>query len=357
MKRDNFDYLSSNIVFSADWLNLKLENFESVTKFFSLLESLSPRLARFTWERAETGIYNYTNRYRWHGMNGFQFAFNPHDCAFEHAITAENTGLSSGNFGIFVTIAGSAIRELENLETDKNVFNELMYMLWKNGAQATRYDVCADFFDPELIPLDLLSQCFENFYKPQVGQPAFSTNYFRRPECKNVVWFPETSLDLEEYTNYQIGGHGSRTGMCRVYNKYDEQRKKLSSDGFSELQEKSGFSDFWYRIECELHKERANQAFQNCMKAFESDKKKFNLSGLWLNSLLLFFKVVDIEKVACTMSLQPSNAVWVDFVALIESIIHFVYLTKEDFAFARLPYVRESAKRCIENLERLMVFF
>lgn len=41
---------------------------------------------------------------------------------------------------------------------------------------------------------------------------------------------------------------------------------------------------------------------------------------------------------------------------LIIQNIHFVYLSREDFAFARLPYIRESAKRQLENYERLMCF-
>lgn len=352
MDKQQFNDLKNKVSFGCDWLNGHID-YDNVLKFFSKLRDISPKLDRFCWLRADTGIYNYSDRYLWHGLNGFQIAYNPLSDSDFFAQTKSNSSAAYGNYGIFITLSGSAMRELENLEPGKNCLSEFMYLVYKLGFNATRYDVFMDCFDKDILPMETIDYCFSTFYTPSVGSPALSTNFTRT--CKdNCKVIRNVSCDDEVYYNYQLGGHGSRTGMTRIYNKFDEQRKKLSDEGFKELQAKYGFSDYWERFEFELHKDRANQAFQACMEAYESDKKSFNFSGLWLSSSVLFFTIVVPKAFGQRLGAQPKSDVWVSFITLITEFIHFVQLGGGVFSFPKLPYIRESIKRQLLNDERIM---
>lgn len=320
----------NNYRFGVDWINGILP-LSDVRAFFQFLQKLSPKLAPDMWVRQSQGKYNYANRYCLGADQTVQFMYNSPNNDF--GVLEKMPG--GCNYGIFITISGDGIRKLSSIHP--HIIPRLFQFLYKNEFRCTRFDVYCDILDKNNVGVKSLREAFYYFVNPRCNKTTLKTNFNRKPE--NVKRLPEQDFNGERYMNFRLGNHGSQAGMFRCYNKLDETWRKHTHEEFAEIVQNYGVKDYWYRMEYELHGDKAEQIFNACLLTYNDKNLSFDFGGLWFETCKMLFTVVQCTKKCTTIKKLDITDDWNSFLSTISQIIDFVQF-KGGKVFEPVPYVQ-----------------
>lgn len=331
--------------FGMDWLNGVLP-YENVGLFFNTLSSFSSKLRFDRWNPCSTGMYNYNTRWQLDGQAFFQIAWNISDVE-----TPFLCDMNHNNSGIFISISGDGIRYLSSIGGEQTALCKLLFFLYKNGFKATRFDTYCDILDKDNVIIPHIQEAFEYVGREQVGKPCISTRLRRTGTSYNQNFKKFTLRDEnnDEFTNIQIGNHGSTLGMCRVYNKLVEVMEKRLSDFSERIFEQYEVDGYWYRMEYEMHKENAAQCFNALMERCTENNIVLSFEDIFFSAFNRLFKVSCIPTINYKIADCPSE-IWQNFAGeVLDNTIHLVQ-------FKPVPYVRVSVARIRKFMERNAAF-
>lgn len=337
----------SKYKFGMDWLNGVLP-YRNVGLFFNILSSFSSKLRFERWNPCSTGMYNYSTRWQLDGNASFQIAWNP--ISFESPFAAN---MDHNNSGIFISISGDGIRYLSSIGGEQTALCKLLFFLYNNGFKATRFDTYCDILDKDNVIVPHIQEAFEYVGREQVGKPCISTRLRRTGTSYNQNFKKFTLRDEnnDEFTNIQIGNHGSSLGMCRVYNKLVEVMEERLSD-FSEcIFEQYQVDGYWYRMEYEMHKENAAQCFNALMERCDENNIVLSFEDIFFSAFSRLFSV----SVPPTFNYNISDkrivsSIWQNFLGeILDNTIHLVQ-------FEPVPHIKVSIARIRKFMERNAAF-
>ena len=345
------DFFEKNYKFGIDWINGVLP-LQDVDEVFDVLGSFSSKLSKERWHLASTGKYNYKTRYILNNKPFIQLMYNPFfqlESDSEGNIVRNDSSFyasgpdDSNNPYIFFSISGDGIRYLASIGGEMTALNKLMCYFYANGFKASRFDVYCDILDKnnEIVPL--LKKSFDYFLKPRVSYPTLCTNMHR--DRKNIQIRYSYDDDGKRFYNLQLGHHGSLFGMFRCYNKFVEvQDGRL--EGFSEdIFKKYGVTDYWYRLEYEIHDSAAacfNAAMQNCC-----EKGVFSVQSVFSSAASKMFTPVFVKGLGMKLADSEKNVIWTDFLSFISQNDLFCLCA------SAVPFVLSDRKRVRKNMDRL----
>ena len=314
---------SKNYKFGMDWLNGVLP-VEDVSKVFEMLAMFSSKLRFERWELVNSGKYNYRRRYCLDGGASIQLMYNPvsDDDSFTACrpdvwiggspVSSEPVPGTHHNPYIFFSISGDGIRYLNSLGGEVSALNKLLFYFYRNGFKCSRFDVYCDILDKDNEIIPLLTEAFSYFGQEQVGKPFLSTNI--RRNRKNVSMFRGLNDDGSEFWNCTLGSHGNTSGMFRSYNKLVEVSDGRLFDFSSAIFDSYGVSDYWYRLEYEMHKDNAAGCFNTLMEKAESCNSPLCFEDIFF---CVFNKLFSVSYASTLSKFQHANytdvPVWSEF--------------------------------------------
>lgn len=333
--------------FGMDWLNGVLP-VSDVMSVFEMLEKFSSKLRFDRWTLLNSGRYNYARRYCLDGKMTIQLMYNP--VSDEEGFTAD---MNHNNSGIFFSISGDGIRYLHSLGGDVSALNKLLFYFYRNSFKSSRFDVYCDILDErnEIVPL--IQEAFDYVGREQVGKPCISTRLRRcgsslRTNFNRQVY---TNDDGSTFTNCTLGHHGSTVGMFRCYNKYVEVSDGRLSDMSSDVFKSYDVTDYWYRLEYEMHKENAAACFNALMSRAEAENSPLCFEDIFYSVYERVFRIVEPTSFGQELSHFDSSDVWSTFGSELQSnSIHLVQ-------FASVPYIKVSLRRLGQNAERISGYY
>lgn len=340
--------------FGLDWLNGVLP-VSDVWEVFQELEKFSSKLRFDRWELVNKGMYNYNRRFMLDGKATIQLMYNP--VSDEELFTAD---MNHNNSGVFFSISGDGIRYLHSLGGDISALNRLLFYFHWNSFRCSRFDVYCDILDKKNTAVPIIQKAFNYFQFPQVGKPTLRTNVQRK--ASNVSLYKGYDSFGKPYTNCVLGNHGTRFGMFRCYNKREEVLNGRLN-GFSlQMMQEYGVTDYWWRLEYEIHKENADVCFKAIFDSLYKKVKDKNPSEVNLETVPLSFEdifasamervfdIVDVSGLHCASSNYPVSDKWYTFCTLVnEECIHLVQ-------FAPVPYIPMSKSRLHSYIRKNSVF-
>lgn len=314
-----------NFECSIDWLNLIIES-TSLVSLFNDLSCLDNTLSFDCFTITDRGTYNYSKT-AIHNIAPIRIAWNPSD---DDSFSACDPSESQFNPFIFISISGDGLRYLNNHGTLKDI---LLYFS-KFNPRASRLDVALDLYKDDPV-VGLLQTAVRNAVNLTMGEPTLKTK-LNRTKPDNFLLFEYTDPDLissdndGRFYNVTIGNHASSFGMFRMYNKlFEVKYGRLSSFADDVLQHKGIARDgYWWRLEYELHKERANQLFHSLLSSLETSDDCFISAFCSVASTM--FTPIDFTQTQLPKC--PTNDIWVVFLERISQSINFVEL-------GSLPYI------------------
>lgn len=328
--------------FGMDWLNGVLP-LADVNDVFQMLGIFSSKLKKERWQLTNSGKYNYSRRYCLDGQATIQLMYNPLD-DYEGLYTAD---MNHNNSGIFFSISGDGIRYLHTLGGDVSALNKLLFYFFRNGFRASRFDVYCDILDEQNEIVPLITEAFSYFGQEQVGKLAVSTKV--QHKRKNVTQYRGLNDDCSEFWNTTLGNHSTRFGMFRCYNKLVELVDGRLADFSSDILSSYNVSDYWYRLEYELHKENARDCFNSMMFNAVQDNKPLSFESVFFAAFNRVFRIVKPTTYSDSRNIGNVDSVpiWSEFGdELLEDSIHFV-------EFKPVPYVKCSLSRLDKNMNRI----
>lgn len=340
------EFFDKNYRFGIDWINGVLP-VQDVDEVFSVLESFSSKLRKSRWQLASTGKYNYKVRYMLDNKPFIQLMYNPDaepdldGNPYPMACIPETSNCN--NPYVFFTISGDGIRYLSSIGGDMTALNKLLCYFYANGFRSSRFDVYCDILDKDNEVVPLLKKSFYYFLNPRVGCPTLSTNLHR--DRKNIDIRYSVDDEGKRFFNLTLGHHGSTSGMFRCYNKLVELKDGRLSGMSDEILKEYGVSDYWYRLEYELH-DTAESAFNAAMQD-AAENGHLCVRKIFRAAAGRFFVPVKYDTVSksniCNL---PSFNIWDNFLEMVSQNPYFVYVSA-------VPYVLTDRKRMRENIERL----
>lgn len=326
--------------FGLDWLNGVLP-VSDVWEVFQELEKFSSKLRFDRWELVNKGMYNYNRRFMLDGKATIQLMYNP--VSDEELFTAD---MNHNNSGVFFSISGDGIRYLHSLGGDISALNRLLFYFHWNSFRCSRFDVYCDILDKDNTAVPVIEKAFSHFIKMERGEVTLKTRVQRQDKSCRI--YPHYDVNGEPYCNFELGGHGSRFGMFRCYNKLDELRTGRLQDVSEELISSYGAFDYWYRLEYEVHKENADSCFKHCMSNADKENSVLSFEEVFSSALERVFTIViysNTNLACCSVSSE-----WQEFCDLVnEECIHLVQ-------FAPVPYIPMSKSRLHSYIRKNSVF-
>lgn len=297
------------IKFGVDWLNGVLPCSDAL-EVFKALETFSSKLRLDRWSLQASGMYNYKTRFMLDGKPFVQLAFNPVvEGSFEVSSTTNNPG-------IFFSISGDGLRYLSSLGGEQTALNKLLFYFYRNGFKASRFDVYCDILDKKNKVVPLIQKSFRYFLQPRVGYPTLTTNITR--QRKNVKLY-RVEGDNGVYYNCSLGSRGSDQTLFRCYNKYDEVKDGRLSDKSDQIFEDYKVTDYWYRLEYEIHKRHASEYFNAVMEQAEKNNQLITFVDCFLSAFDRTFTPVIFDAVSksriCALPVSPSWSTFRDQIA------------------------------------------
>ena len=340
------EFFEKNYKFGMDWLNGVLPLTE-VDEVFDALESFSSKLKKSRWQLATTGKYNYKVRYMLDNKPFIQLMYNTgfYDAYGLPGLVALNPDECNNPY-IFFSISGDGIRYLASIGGEMTALNKLLCYFYANGFKATRFDVYCDILDKKNEIVPLLKKSFDYFICPQVSKPTLSTNMHR--DRKNVKIMYSHDDNGKRFYNLQLGHHGSLFGMFRCYNKLVEVQDGRLAGFSSEILKQYGVSDYWYRLEYEIH-EHAAACFNAAMQE-SCENGALSVQHIFCVAAEKMFTPVNFDSVGRKLADSTVQVVWTDFLQLVGLNPYFVYV-------GAVPYVLSDRKRMRENMQRLKGYF
>ncbi len=261
-----------NSQFIVDWVHGFCDS-PFVSRFFNDLEAIDPEL--FAFERfvlQKNGFRNYSVRFNHDNKSEIVICYTPrfkdeldpegYDPEVDGYLASSKDYTTGTNRGIYVQFSGDGCRKIG----DKN-FLAVMQLLQTYNFKCSRFDVACDIFNPECDVLSLLNDTFLSVSKVGLnvsliedGTPLFRSRAVRKHITGN---FPIDLYREDRHVDYYnwTWGHKATSFKFRMYDKWLEIRsvtrhKNTWEDTLSNLP-----LDFWWRLEYELHDERAAYCF------------------------------------------------------------------------------------------------
>ena len=362
--------LKDKVEYGVDWLNAVLMNQTDVKFFFDMLSArVDHKLGFEHFQKLDHGTYNYKESYGINGQRIFIVAYNrsPKTIPVDDPISTSdiyhnekvkkmnNPELTacdsdeSGNPYIFISVSGDGLRYINSL--NMKALENFFFVLKTMQARCSRIDVNMDLFVENPI-VSLLQDSCRFAMAPVPYKPTLRTKLMRKGKNFSLnVNFDD--LTGEEYMNVTIGNHSSQWGMFRCYNKSAELRNAhgLDKESIQTIFDTKGLDlkDYWWRLEYELHKDRADQIFKACLDTLETGDNTFQV--VFLAALdKMFTPVIASDNVFRMVNhLNELEVVsdWADFMEFVGNSIHFVQLTN-------IPYIpRNNLPKFQKNLKRL----
>lgn len=241
-----------------------------VDMFFKDLAMIDPMFDRKNWVLWKNGFRNYSLRYCLDGQASIMVCYNPigsdedypsdygSDDRHIGALTTMKDYTSGRNRGIFVQISGDGCRKIG----DQN-FLAVMQLLKNYNYRCSRIDVSCDIYNPKNPIIDLLNSTFLKVQEGIIneGDPIFRARATRKHITGTLEADPfRSTSDLPRYYNW-TWGHSSTPFKFRMYDKWLEM-KKVSRHASTRDEILSHLpSEFWWRLEYEMHYEKADYLF------------------------------------------------------------------------------------------------
>lgn len=286
--------------FGMDWLNGVLP-VTDVSEVFKMLEVFSGRLRFERWQLVNSGKYNYSRRYCLDGGAMIQLMYNP--VSDEQCMTAcepdewvngvpvlaeKKEGIHHNPY-VFFSISGDGIRYLNSLGGEVSALNKLLFYFYRHGFKTSRFDVYCDILDCNNAIVQCITEAFSYARCEQVGKPFIKTN-FRRTN-NNFKQYSLVDENGTKWYNSQLGNHGSNMGMFRCYNKLLEMTDGRLADISEEVFKDYDVSDYWYRLEYEVHKDYAAQCFNSLMQNAENCNSPLCFEDIFYSVFCRFFSI------------------------------------------------------------------
>lgn len=303
----------------------------NVSKFFEDLKELDSDFALSNFDLWHSGVQFYSTRLVWFGEPTFNVAWNPLICTdlvpegYEEKLVACPSMKMSvpvpfyalpknencpNNYGIYLSITGQGLQRLSEKPGRVELF--LSY-LFNNGFIPTRIDFALDCFDKEHYIVPMIIEAFKNSINRKAGCFTISS-LLKRTNANIKVWQLQDSYrdGVREVYNVNFGNHGSSYGMFRCYDKWLELKESKNANYEATLKEKCGSDNFWYRLEMELHGQKAADYFKAIMCGHCS------LFQAWASSINGMFQIkVSRTDITETRHCIPSE-VWNEFINLLK---------------------------------------
>ncbi len=307
------EFFEKNYKFGMDWLNGVLPLTE-VDEVFDMLESFSSKLKKDRWKLMSKGKYNYQVRYCLDDKGFIQLMYNTdyYDADGNPGLTALNPDESNNPY-IFFSISGDGIRYLASIGGEMTALNKLLCYFYANGFKATRFDVYCDILDKrnEIVPL--LKKSFDYFIHPRVSYPTLTTGFHR--DRKNIQIRYSYDDDGKRFYNLQLGHHGSLFGMFRCYNKLIEVQDGRLAGFSSEILKQYGVSDYWYRLEYEIH-EHAAACFNAAMQE-SCENNQLSVRSIFCVAAEKMFSPVTVKGLGMKLADSDKCVIWLDFLSFV----------------------------------------
>lgn len=338
----NYVFNQENYKFGMDWLNGVLPLCD-VFEVFQEFAKFSSKLRFERWVLMPSGKYNYSRCYALDGQSSFLLAYIP--VSDEEAFSACSSEQSNNPY-IFISISGDGIRKLSAMgsDSDNSALHKLLFFLYRNNFKASRFDTYCDILDKKNPVVPEIVKSFNYFRFPQVGKPTLRTKVQRKPD--NIKIYKQHDKNGKVYHNVVLGNHGTRFGMFRCYNKLEELVNGRLSDFSSDILSSYNVSDYWYRLEYEIHKENADSCFKSLMQRADEEGTLY-FADIFYSALNRVFQVVIPPSLHSNVSDYPLSTGWRLFFDFVSS--NNVHLVQ----FNPVPYIPMSLKRLIKNTQRL----
>ena len=292
-------------VFNIDWLHGSMPGLLNIQKFLYELEALDPdKLNIKRWAKWSRGLYNYSTRLCLNDKATINVAWVQDDNHVSYY--AVDTGF---NPGCFVSISGDGIRYLGS-----ELLAKVMKLLFNYGFRCSRIDINCDIFDKtnDVIPMYL--EAIDNYRRRNFGNgdPVMMCCGSKKI---NFVSYYDLSRSVE-VLNVTMGNKASDRCMFRIYDKYYEiTNGRLSS--LSDEMLKDIPSDYWYRIEFEVHKKYAEGLFNDFVLG------KCTVAQAFV-ACCRFYRVIESRYVTkldnCLSTQGPEFEVWSKFLQVCSMI-------------------------------------
>lgn len=259
--------------FKIDWVHGFCDS-PYVGKFFEDLEALDPELFDFTrFKLQKKGFRNYSVRYNHDDKSEIVICYTPR---FDDELDPEDYNpdihgswlttskdyTSGTNRGIYIQISGDGCRKI-----GVNNFLAVMQLLYSYNFKCTRFDVACDIYNPECEVLSILHNTFDSTVRAISndlpiceGLPLFRSKSTRKHIQGYTVIDPYRSDRHVNYLNWEWG-HNATAFKFRMYDKWLEMRSVTRHKNTYEEILSSLPLDFWWRLEYELHDDRAMSCF------------------------------------------------------------------------------------------------
>lgn len=319
---------------SIDWLNIVVHSLDVM----SLLDDLAKIDSDFSFDSFDLnenkGLYNYRVSLV-HKLCPLKICWNPLSYFLEGPSSPyfACSPAESNNPFVFFSFSGDALRFFRR----NNKLSEVFQLFGKIGCRASRFDIALDLFEDNPV-IGLLQEACRYSINACVGKPTFKTKLNRtKPdnfllhECVDPDFVHPDFPDDGRFWNVTLGNHSSSFGMFRMYNKlFEVKYGRLSSLADDYLSAKGlTRTSFWYRLEYELHKERADQVFQLLLSDLVTSDDCFLSAFLSVASTM--FTPVDLSSFSGLQN-QSVCPVWEQFFDELRKSIHFVEL-------GSIPYI------------------
>lgn len=360
------NYISKSEVFSIDWLH-GMSKQSNCYEFLYDLECIDSRLSIDNFVKWRSGYKALHSRYQLNDMPGVMIAFTP--------MIDDNPDYSVGNRqviedfksfiiknpkcnydkyfnfiasiqsqycpGFFFQLTGDGLRYLGN-ETVNKIIQLLMS---KYNFKPSRLDLACDFYNPfnDIVPTIIEAFKHDNG-NLEKGKPCLQINsgrsvqpYFNYCDIERKFTVP---------SGYSYGNRSSKVGYCRLYDKFNEISTGRLSD-YSEQLLSHCPDNYWWRLEFELHENRATEILFNiaCNISIESCFKKFAKEFLNIKKGGFLAKVINYTD----LNNFPIWSEWTDI-----RTIHFVQLEQQNSVY--LPFVGRyhSIRKSIKRLSKFL---
>lgn len=286
----------------------------------------------------DRGTYNYSFTLI-HNVCPLRIAWNPVSdylhCPGDDFIACDQ-GESNNPF-VFISFSGDALRYFNN----RGHLAEIFKLFGDYGCSSSRLDVALDLFEESPV-VGLLEEAVRYTVNFQKGKPTLKTK-LNRTKPDNFLLYEYSDPDTSEsFYNIQIGNHSSSFGMFRCYNKLFEVKYGRLKEFSDQILSSHNLSrnGYWWRLEYELHKDRADQLFQLLLSDLQTSDDCFMSAFLSVSTTM--FTPVVLEDM--TITRNDTCEEWVEFIEELSKTIHFVQL-------GSIPYVpHNSLPRFEKNL-------